>query len=182
MSPARRRPSYGPIITAAAALALLSFPATAGFDARKANILTLRLGMTEAEVMGALVAQGVVASRVEREHQPCPQMPEAGCLVRLKARTRDGWLTVSFAPPRPNDPVERVGIIAYALDGRGPNEPALIRESVINHFGPPTVWKPMTWCQRPDAGGGCPAGRPRMTFGAGAGTSVILTLSAGDTS
>jgi hypothetical protein len=130
-------------------------------DPAAADILTLRLGMTDAEVITRLDTQG---ARIARD----------GGTIR--ARTKDGDLRVAF------DDGGRVSRIVYAFTGHGLNEAAAVREAVIERFGTPVAEAPLAWCRRPARDGACPADAPRLVFeqGAGQGPIGLLTLTAAE--
>ena len=127
-------------------------------DPMRADILSLRLGMTEAEATARLAAQGLRWTRVPGS---------------IQAVTKDGGLTIGLAESGP------IARIAYTFTGRGQNEDAVIRAAVIDHYGQPSTEAPLTWCRAPAPDGRCPSGQPLLTFVKQDGVRGILTLSAG---
>jgi hypothetical protein len=149
------------------ALILIAFSLspTWAFDPLRADILTLRLGMTEVEVVGHLAAQGLVVTRGARCDAP-------DCPPSIEARTRDGTLLIDFASGG------RVRRIANTFTGRGVNEDVIIRSAVVDHFGPPSAEAPLAWCRGPLLDGQCPLDQARLVFEPGTGVRGILTLAA----
>jgi hypothetical protein len=127
----------------AAIAALLAAAPAHGFDAAHVDIIGLRLGMQEPEIVDRLAHQGYTVSRTKDA---------------IAANTRDGRLQIALS--------EEHGVteIIYVFSGRGPGDPAKIRESVLIRFGDPDQAKPPTWCRtvRPD--GICPPDQARLTF------------------
>jgi hypothetical protein len=131
------------------------------FDPAAAEILTLRLGMTETEVITHLDTQGVKIARADGA---------------LNGRTKDGALRVAF------DGDGRVRQIAYTFTGRAPNEAAAVQDAVIERFGAPATGTPLSWCRSLGRDGVCPSDAPRLVFepGGGGGAIGVLTLAAAD--
>ena len=129
-------------------------------DLTKADILTLRLGMSEPDILSHLAVQGAQVTRGER-------CGVSHCPDAIEARMKDGAMTILF------EPGGGARKIVYRFNGRGPNEDAIIRAAVLDHFGTPDLTVPLTWCARPPA---CPAGQPALTFVSGGVARDILTL------
>ena len=126
------------------AMAIL-LPVTPGkaLDATGTDIIGLRLGMPERQIVAVLQHQGFA---VARDHGA------------LTARTRDGQLTIDLAA---NGAVRQ---IRYVFTGHGAGEPQTIRASMLDRFGPPDQAIPMAWCQAARPNGTCPASRASLTF------------------
>jgi hypothetical protein len=141
----------GLILPAGSALAL---------DPHKADILRLRLGMTEPEVLAQLAEQGIVLGGSQA---PCTEGAEPRCQRQLVARTRDGALTIEFAARTPavQPTTQR---IRYRLQGRALGEATLVRGAMLDRFGPATSQEPLAWCIPQPDDPGCAATRPRLTF------------------
>lgn len=164
----------------AVALALIADPA-AGFNARDADILKLRLGMGETEVIERLQYQGITGTALLQRGRVCPDRVGAACLTTIVARTGDGVLTIELADPLPEMvPSEPwVRSILYRLEGRLPGEPEMIRAAVLEHFGEPSSRQPLAWCEHPGPTGLCAADRPRLSLEPGPGTATLLLLTIG---
>ncbi len=161
-------------------LLILCIAPALALDPRDLDILRLRLGMGETEVIAHLAEQGITA--VQRQpNRACTGDAAPWCRTVITARTRDGSLAIELADPVPaaSSAESWVSSILYRLDGRGPNESEMIRMSVLNRFGPPNSLRPMTWCERPDPTGACPANRPHLTFEPGPDIGARLFLTAG---
>lgn len=153
-----------------------------GFDPGRVDILTLRLGMSRAEAMSGLLAQGIAATEIKQFLGSCQDDASRPCTVRIVARTKDGELTISFG--------DRVQGIAYQLNGKAVGEPQMIRGAVLERFGRPTTDDPMTWCNPPNGSALCQADRPRLIYktapkGGGtlsllAGSPIAGSVAAGD--
>ncbi len=133
-------------------------------DPLKVDILLLRLGMREEEVLQHLARQGAPVTQG-------PGTTDGG--TALLARTRDGRLRIELSPSG------ETREITYFFMGHGPNEANLVRGSVLDRFGRPATEAPLTWCRAPAADGLCPPDQPRLSFRAGAGQAGVLTLTAG---
>ena len=153
---------------------ILVSPAGWAIDPRAIDILTLRLGMTGAEVTARLAAQGVRAEAFNQAEGERTD-PQGGTLGTMSARTRDGVLTIRFDGAPGTEP--RVSRIAYQLGGRAPREGDMIQASAVNRFGAPDAMRPLTWCRNVTPDGACPMDQPRLTLEAG--SMNILTLSDG---
>jgi hypothetical protein len=136
---------------------LAGLPGTSALalDPLHTEIITLRLGMTEAEIANQLAIQG---------YKTTPDGPG------VQARTRDGFLRVVFSPDG------RARRIAYTFNGRGLNEGAILRAAMVDHYGRPSVAEPLSWCASPAASGSCSPDQPVLTFGPGKDGKVVLTL------
>jgi hypothetical protein len=165
-----------------AGLLLLLAGRSEAFDAGSVDILTLRLGQSEDEVVARLADQGIGEARMQRQRHACPRNPAVICLAAIQARTRDGMLTITFGDATTGTASDVVFVhrIEYRLSGKGAGEPDMIRASVLNRFGEPSWRQPLAWCGRAARATGCPADQPRLTFEAGPGVSSLLTLTAGD--
>ena len=130
------------ILTMAAMAALAATPALS-FDPAGADIIGLRLGMTEPEVADRLMSQGFTVTRA----------PGA-----VMANTMDGRLTAAITPER------GVTDIRYVFHGRGAGAPAKIREAIMIRFGDPDQATPPTWCRSVGPDNTCPANEASLTF------------------
>ena len=90
--------------------AFLAAEPTHAFEAAGADIIGLRLGMSESEVVAELAHQGYAA-------HPTPQA--------ITANTKDGRLQVVLSAE------QGVTEISYVLYDRGAGAPAKIRESIL---------------------------------------------------
>jgi hypothetical protein len=143
---------------ATSAIVFAAFLAAApihAFEAAGADIIGLRLGMSESEVVGALAHQGYVA-------HPTPQA--------ITASTKDGRLQVVLSAE------QNVREISYVLYDRGAGAPAKIRESIWGRFGDPDQATPPTWCRAVGRNGICPVDQASLTF---LPASLTLRLTAG---
>ena len=143
---------------AVSAIVFAAFLAAApihAFEAAGADIIGLRLGMSESEVVAELARQGYVAHTT----------PQA-----ITADTKDGRLQVALSA--------ELGVreISYALYDRGAGAPAKIRESILGRFGDPNQATPPTWCRAVGRDGICPADQASLTF---LPASLTLRLTAG---
>jgi hypothetical protein len=130
----------------ASAIAIAAFFAAApaqAFDAAGADILGLRLGMSESDVVATLAHQGYAAD-------PAPRA--------ITANTKDGRLRVVLSAE--HDATD----ITYVLYDRGAGAPARIRESILSRFGDPDQAVPPTWCRAVGRNGICPADQASLTF------------------
>jgi hypothetical protein len=148
-------------------LSLTISPAQA-FDPLGTEILTLRLGMTEAKVVDRLTYQGWQIARTG-------QCAARNCPDPIRAPTKDGVLLVDFGT---GGVVRRV---TYTLAARSPEEAALVRAAVVAHFGQPSIEAPLSWCQSPALDRHCSPNQPRLTFQIGESFGGVLMLTAGDT-
>jgi hypothetical protein len=174
--PHPKRPGAGPLAGFSGGLLLLIACTALAFDPSAVDILTLRLGMTELQVIERLNAQGYVDPQLRRIDRPCPGHAAARCLAEIVARTRDGWLAIGFVGRTAG--TEVVDRIAYTFDARRPGEPDAIEASVLNRYGPPTIRQPMTWCDRLAAADRCSPNVARLSFGPGIAPARVLTLTA----
>jgi hypothetical protein len=159
-------------------VAFLAFPWTAlALEPMTVDILTFRLGMTEAAVVQHLHEQGIDGPDIGRLDDICA--PGDSCAPVLIGRTRDGALTFAFT----RDAADRfvTGQIVYRLPARRTGEPAAIQSATFDRYGPPNGVKPMSWCRTPDTDRRCPADRPRLSLERGPGTMLVLTLGDGVT-
>ena len=162
-----------PRLLLAGAVLLAPLAAASAFDPRLVSILGLGLGMGRAEIAARLAAQGIPASRIREQCGPCTNDPAARCVTALTARTLDGDLLIGFVA-RAGPGTETVWRIAYTLAGRGASEPAMIRNAVMDQFGPPSSRDPPVWCARTGAAGCDPPDQPQLTWREGPGTSSTL--------
>lgn len=159
---------------------ILGIAPAAALDPRDLDILRIRLGMSEVEVIAHLAEQGITG--VQRQpNRACTGDAAPWCRMMIVARTRDGSLTIELADPMPAAASADawVSSIQYRLDGRGPNELEMIRMAVLDRFGQPSSLQPMTWCERPNSTGTCPPNRPHLVFEPGPGIGARLFLTAG---
>ena len=146
------------------------------FDPATTDILGLRLGMNEEQIMAILARQGVPPSHIAHQGPPC--IEDRGCETVINVATTDGALTISLTLPvagRDRSPIVRE--IRYAFRGRGVDEPRAIAESVLEHFGRPTQTDPMMWCQHPPMDQHCLARQPALRF---TPDKLVLVLTAGE--
>jgi hypothetical protein len=136
---------------------LLACPAALALDLTRTDIPTLRLGVTRSDALDRLATQGYAAT---------DETPST-----IKVRTKDGWLAVGFTS---GDHVDR---IVYTFNGLAPNEGAIVRGAILDHYGEPSVAEPLAWCGVPPAGRSCPRDQPSLTFGADKDGKAVLTLS-----
>ncbi len=113
------------------------------FDLSGVDIIGLRLGMPEAQIILTMRQQGLA---VTHNH---------GALI---ATTRGGRLTVDLADDR------TAARILYVFAGAARAEPDKILASVIDRLGPPVQTKPMRWCEVLGHDGQCPDTAPSITF------------------
>jgi hypothetical protein len=125
------------------------------FEAAGADIIGLRLGMSESEVVAELAHQGYVA-------HPTPRA--------ITANTKDGRLQVVLSAG------QGVREISYVLYDRGAGAPAKIREAIWGRFGDPDQATPPTWCRAAGRDGICPVDQAALTF---LSASLTLRLTAG---
>ncbi|HEY1932736.1 MAG TPA: hypothetical protein VGG99_12040 [Acetobacteraceae bacterium] len=159
--------------------AFLSIPtctAAATLDPREVDILGLRLGMTESDIVGRLLSQGVARLSIQEEHGKCLTEAEDVCIDRITAPTRDGTLRIRFAIASGASQATAWSI-AYTLTGRLPGEPGMIRDAVLDRFGQPSGGPdPLYWCAHVSGSECSPADQPQITFSQGPGTASTLTL------
>jgi hypothetical protein len=130
----------------ASAIAIAAFLAAGpvyGFEAAGADIIGLRLGMSESEVAAELASQGYVMSRAQGV---------------ISSETKDGRLRVVMSAER------GVTEIIYVFYARGVGGPARVREAVMTRFGDPDQTTPPTWCRAVGRDGVCPADQATLTF------------------
>jgi hypothetical protein len=144
----------GMLAPVAAIAALLAAAPVYAFDVAQADIIGLRLGMSDSDVEATLRRQGFGANRTKGV---------------LQAKTRDGLLTIEQA--------ERYGVsqIRYVFRG-GNKEAEMIERSLIDHFGPPQRPKPLTWCQLLERDNVCRRDAASLTY---LPDTLTLTLQAG---
>ncbi len=142
------------MILVLAAMATLAATPARSFDPAGADIIGLRLGMTEPDVAGQLTRQGFAVTRAPGS---------------IAANTMDGHLTASISPER------GVTDIRYVFFGRGAGAPAKIREAIMVRFGDPDQADPPAWCREKSQDGTCPATDALLSFLPG---SLTLRLTA----
>jgi len=113
------------------------------FEAAGADIIGLRLGMSESDVAAELTNQGYAMSRVHGV---------------ISSETKDGRLRVVVSADR------GVTEIIYVFYGRGVGGPARVREAISTRFGDPNQATPPTWCRAAGRDGVCPADQATLTF------------------
>jgi len=162
-------------ISTALAVALTGFVATAGHALNPAglDIIGLRLGMTEPQVVAVLQRQGAQAGRIVRRDSRCGNHP--GCDVTITAPTIDGAVSISLSTPN-NGGGPVVKQISYKLNDRAIGEAEKIRSSMVDRFGTPDQARPMTWCLRLASNGSCPADEPSLNYSP---QSLTLILKSG---
>ena len=125
------------------------------YEAARADIIGLRLGMSESEVVAELAHQGYAAHHT----------PQA-----ITADTKDGRLQVVLSA------AQGVTEISYVLYNRGAGAPGKIREAILSRFGDPNQATPPTWCRAVGRDGVCPPDQASLTF---LPASLTLRLTAG---
>ncbi len=113
------------------------------YDASRAEIIGLRLGMPDTEALTEMHRQGFA---VTHDH---------GALI---ARTRDGQLTIDLSED------QAVRRIRYVFAGNGMGEAQKIKQSVLERFGPPDQSQPMAWCVALQRDGMCSEDGPSVIF------------------
>jgi hypothetical protein len=142
----------------ASAIAIAAFLAAGpvhAFEAAGTDIIGLRLGMSESEVITELAYQGYTVNRA-------PGV--------ITCDTKDGRLRVVLSADH------GVTQIIYVFYGRGVGGPVKIREAVQTRFGDPDQAKPPTWCRAVGRDGLCPANQATLTF---LPDSLTIRLTAG---
>jgi hypothetical protein len=129
--------------TLAALVILLGATQGFAFDPSEAEIIGLRLGMSDTDIAAALRRQGFA---VTHDHEV------------LLAKTLDGGVAVLIGPDH------AAHEIRYTLRGKGLGEGEKIMTSVLDRFGPPNQPKPMAWCRAILPDGKCPAEAASLTF------------------
>lgn len=164
------------LLSAALLLLLSCVAAAAALDPRSVDILGLRLGMTRQDLIGRLAAQGIARNRMTEEAVPCAADPNTSCVRALTVPAPDGILAIRFVG-NAGPGSEIAWSIAYTLAGRGAGEPEMIRNAVLERFGPPTSRNPSVWCAIGSASGCSPPDQPQLMWREGPDTSSTLTLS-----
>jgi hypothetical protein len=142
------------LASAAVIVAVLAAGPIHAFEAAGADIIGLRLGMSESEVIAELTHQGFATSRAQGA---------------ITSDTKDGRLRVVSSS-------QRVTEIIYMFYGRGVGGPAGVQEAVLTRFGNPNQATPPTWCRAVGRDGLCPADQATLTFLPG---SLTMRLTAG---
>jgi hypothetical protein len=130
----------------ASAIGLAAFFAAGpvhAFEAAGADIIGLRLGMSESDVAAELASQGYAMTLTQGT---------------ISSETKDGRLRVVLSPQR------SVIEIIYAFYGRGVGGPARVKEAITTRFGDPTQATPPTWCRSVGRDGRCPTDQATLTF------------------
>jgi hypothetical protein len=149
------RTSIPKVASAIAFAAFLAAEPAHAFDAAGADIIGLRLGMSESEVVAELAHQGYAARPTQKA---------------ITANTKDGRLQVVLSA------AQGVIEITYVLYDRGAGAPAKISEAILGRFGDPNQATPPTWCRAVGKDGICPADQASLTF---LPPSLTLRLMAG---
>jgi hypothetical protein len=131
------------IASAAAIAAFLAAGSASAIDATSVDIIGLRLGMPDTEVVAQLSHQGYKISRT----------PEG-----IAATTRDGHLQIALTPQR------GVTEIRYVFNGHATGEPEVLHDAILTRFGNPNQTKPPTWCRVVGTNGICPENQPSLRF------------------
>ena len=152
------------VATAAVAMLLAGSPAEA-LDTSGVDILGMRLGMSEADIVNQLAHQGFAPTR-----QAGACSPSDTCEVTLNAVTKDGVLRVTVSR---GTGAER---FKYVFLGRGTGEPRKIEAAIIDRFGYPDQRQPMAWCRAVGTDGFCPPDQASLTFWP---ESLTIVLKAG---
>jgi hypothetical protein len=142
----------------ASAIAIVAFlaawPAYA-IEAAGAEIIGLRLGMSESEVVAVLAHQGYTAN----------------CTAdAITATTLDGRLRVTVSGER------GVTEISYAFYERGAGAPTKLGDALMSRYGEPNQANPPAWCRAVGRDGICPGSQASLTF---LPASLTLRLTAG---
>jgi hypothetical protein len=130
----------------ASAIAIAAFLAAGpvhAFEAAGADIIGLRLGMSESDVAAELASQGYAMNLSQGV---------------VSSETKDGRLRVMLSSQR------KVVEIVYVFYGRGVGGPARVRDAITTRFGDPNQATPPTWCRAVGRDGVCPAGQATLTF------------------
>ena len=136
----------------AMALALVSTPGPASaFDPLGAELIGLRLGMSEADVKNSLLRQGFATTTAADG---------------INAQTKDGRIFVALSQSH------RAIRIRYVFNNREPGQPDHIWESIRTRFGDPDQNQPRTWCLAVDRDGRCPSNQALLIY-----LPDVLTLS-----
>ena len=139
-------------IALAMALALVGTPGPASaFDPLGAELIGLRLGMSEAEVKNSLLRQGFATTTAADG---------------INAQTKDGRIFVALSQSH------RAIRIRYVFNNREPGQPDHIWESIRTRFGDPDQNQPRTWCLAVDSDGRCPSNQALLIY-----LPDVLTLS-----
>ena len=132
------------MLVLATTIAVLFAAGPAGaLDATGIDIIGLRLGMQEAEVLAQLGQQGYAMSRTTD---------------LIAGNTRDGRLQVTLSNKR------GVTEIRYSFHGSSMDEPAKINEAIFSRFGVPDQTGPLMWCKAVGQDRICPSNQPSLTF------------------
>lgn len=123
------------------------------FNASGADLLGVRLDMSEAEVGAQLSRQGF---SMTKNTSACSD--KGACVVTLKAVTKDGELRIIL----PNE--TNATRIEYTLLAEGVGEPEKIKAAMIARFGIPDQQKPMVWCRAVAVNGLCPVNQASLAY------------------
>jgi hypothetical protein len=156
-----------PLVSAITMAALLAAAPAHAFDATGADILGLRLGMSETDVAARLTRQGFPMTRL-----PDGCSDGGRCLVTAKAVTKDGELHIAFAAEM------GATLVRYVFLGHGAAGLERLMAAMIDRFGRPDQQKPMAWCRAVATDGSCPNQQASLSF---VPETLTVTLKAGDT-
>jgi hypothetical protein len=131
------------IAAAAAIAAFLATGSASAIDATSVDIIGLRLGMQEPEIVAQLAHQGYKIS-----HTP----------GAIAATTKDGQLQIALTPQR------GVTEIRYVFNGYAVGESEMLHQAILTRFGNPNQATPPTWCRSVGANGICPGNQPSLRF------------------
>jgi hypothetical protein len=113
------------------------------FDVQGADIIGLRLGMQEAEIVARLTHQGFRPT-----HTP----------GTITAFTKDGQIRIGLLDDG------SASQIRYVFGGNGAGEAEKIKDAIIERFGLPDRPKPMSWCRTTRSDGVCSRDVASLTF------------------
>ncbi len=133
--------------------AMLSAAPSYAFDASGADLLGVRLNMSEAQVTAQLTHQGF---SVARTNGACST--EASCIVTLKATTKDGELRAVLIGEAGTKQID------YVFFAHGVGEAWKIQSAMTDRFGNPSQQKPMIWCRAVTGKGLCPADQASLAY------------------
>ncbi len=136
------------------------------------DVMGVRLGLTPEAVQTVLGRQ---SHRIEQRKGPCVSDVEQSCVLSMTADLPDGRIEVTFRDEWGTHE-ERVWRIRLTIRARGEQDRDLVREAVVEHYGPPAQEQP-AWCQLDDTGRACRADAPSLVFEplAGAAGQLVLT-------
>jgi hypothetical protein len=123
--------------------AFLAAGSAHAFEAAGADIIGLRLGMSDVDVVAELATQGYALSRAQG---------------LITSNTRDGRLRVVLSAEH------GVTEITYVFYRRGVGGSAKLQDAIMTRFGDPNQAMPPTWCRAVGRNGLCPADQATLTF------------------